>query len=138
MLGLSDIAWYVSDIEECALHLQRRGIRTRDQNGNEIREGIITGSNLVSDCHMIWTLPEETGFTYEFYEMGSRHWPKYSQRADPRLDPGWVPDRVNPLDPLGIVTSSHHCIATQDLPRALKFYVDVLGANKSRSVTHRK
>jgi catechol 2,3-dioxygenase-like lactoylglutathione lyase family enzyme len=126
--GLTDIAWFVNDIEDVARSLERGGFRTRDQVGNVIHDGAVPESGLLADCPMIWSLPEDTGLTYEFYTMGSRHWPKYSRRADPRLDPDWVPDRVAEGDPLGVVRAAHHTIATLDPDRAHRLFVDVLGA----------
>ncbi|GAA3509158.1 VOC family protein [Georgenia daeguensis] len=125
--GLVDIAWYTDHIEDVARGLERHGFRTRDQEGNLIHDGEVPQSNLVWDCPMIWTLPEDTGLTYEFYRMGRRHWPKYSQLADPRLDPAWRPGVVSRDDPLGIVTSAHHTVLTHDRERALRLFVEVLG-----------
>ena len=56
--GLVDIAWYADDIEDVARRLERHGFRTRDQEGNVIRDGRVPESNLVADCPMIWSLPE--------------------------------------------------------------------------------
>ena len=125
--GLSDIAWFTDGIEDVSLQLERNGFRTRDQEGHIISEGAVPESNLVADCPMIWTLPEDTGLTYEFYTMGRRHWAKYSERADPRLSPEWVPDRVVPGDPLGIVRCAFHTVLTEDRDRARRLFVDVLG-----------
>jgi catechol 2,3-dioxygenase-like lactoylglutathione lyase family enzyme len=125
--GLSDIAWYTDRIEEVSRRLERDGFRTRDQEGAVIHDGAVPESNLIADCPMIWSLPEDTGLTYEFYQMAERHWPRYSLKADPRLDPAWVPGRVDPGDPLGIVGSLHHTVLTEDPARALRLYVEVLG-----------
>jgi catechol 2,3-dioxygenase-like lactoylglutathione lyase family enzyme len=127
--GLADIAWFVDDIEDVSRALERAGFRTRDQRGNVIRDGDIPESGLVADCPMIWTLPDDTGLTYEFYRMARRHWPKYSLRADPRLDPEWVPDVVVDGDPLGILHAAHHTVRTLDPDRARRMYVDVLGGS---------
>jgi catechol 2,3-dioxygenase-like lactoylglutathione lyase family enzyme len=128
--GLSDMAWFVDDIEGVSRSLERAGFRTRDQEGTVIHDGAVPPSNLVADCPMIWSLPEDTGLTYEFYTMARRHWPKYSQRADPRLDPAWVPDRVVPGDPLQIVRCAWHTVLTEDLARARRLFVDVLGGQE--------
>lgn len=128
--GLTDIAWFVDDMEDVARRLEQNGFRTRDQQGSIIKDGAVPESALVPDCPMIWSLPEDTGLTYEFYTMGRRHWPKYSQRADPRLDPDWVPDQVATDDPLGVVRAAHHVVATLDPERARKLYVDVLGGRE--------
>jgi catechol 2,3-dioxygenase-like lactoylglutathione lyase family enzyme len=125
--GLSDIAWSTSQIEDVSRQLERSGFRTRDQEGTIIRDGNVPESNLVADCPMIWSLPEDTGLTYEFYQMAERHWPRYSRRADPRLNPAWVPGEVDSDDPLGVVRSVHHTVLTEDRGRAIRLYVDVLG-----------
>lgn len=124
--GLADIAWYAEDIGGVARTLERSGYRTRDQEGNIIRDGNVPESNLVADCPMIWTLPEDTGMTYEFYHMAKRHRPRYSRRGDPRLDPAWVADTVLEGDPLGLVGSSHHTVLTADRENALRLYTSVL------------
>jgi catechol 2,3-dioxygenase-like lactoylglutathione lyase family enzyme len=124
--GLADIAWYTDRIEAVSRRLEENGFRTRDQEGNVIHDGVVPQSNLVADCPMIWSLPEDTGLTYEFYAMARRHWEKYSNLADPRLNPSWVPDRVEENDPLGIVRSAHHTVMTQDGARAKRLFVDVL------------
>ncbi|MDQ1058223.1 catechol 2,3-dioxygenase-like lactoylglutathione lyase family enzyme [Arthrobacter globiformis] len=124
--GLSDIAWYTDRIEEVSRQLETHGFRTRDQEGNIIHDGVVPESNLVADCPMIWSLPEDTGLTYEFYDMARRHWDKYSEHADPRLSPNWRPDRVVEDDPLGIVRTAYHTILTKDRARAKKLFADVL------------
>ena len=124
--GLVDIAWYADGIEDVARRLERHGFRTRDQEGNVIRDGRVPQSNLVADCPMIWSLPEDTGLTYEYYHMAARHRPKYSQRADPRLAPGWRAGVVDPADPLGVVRCAHHTVLTEQPDRAVRLF-DVLG-----------
>jgi catechol 2,3-dioxygenase-like lactoylglutathione lyase family enzyme len=125
--GLADIAWFTDRIEEISALLERNGFRTRDQEGNVIHDGQVPESSLVADCPMIWTLPQDTGLTYEFYQMAPRHWPKYSRRADPRLDPAWQPDQPVDGDPLGILGSAFHTVMTKDLARARRLYAQVLG-----------
>lgn len=129
--GLADIAWYTSRISDVSAHLEKNSFRTRDQEGNVLHNGNVPESPLVADCPMIWTLPEDTGLTYEFYQMAERHWEKYSRRADPRLSPEWKPGVVDPNDPLSMIGSSAHTILTEDPDRALRLYVDVLGAQIS-------
>ncbi|GAA4686087.1 VOC family protein [Frondihabitans cladoniiphilus] len=124
--GLSDMAWFTDGIEDVSQDLESNGFRTRDQEGTIIHDGAVPESNLVADCPMIWSLPDDTGLTYEFYTMGRRHWPKYSLLADPRLDPEWTPDRVVPGDPLGIVRCTRHVVLTEDPARARRLFVDVL------------
>lgn len=126
--GLVDIAWYDDDIEDVARRLERSGFRTRDQEGNIIHDGAVPESSLVADCPMIWSLPEDTGLTYEFYHLAERHRPKYSLRADPRLAPGWKSGVVDPADPLGVVRCAHHTVLTEQPDRAVRLFT-VLGGD---------
>lgn len=73
-----------------------------------------------------WSLPEDTGLTYEYFHLGERHQPKYSRRADPRLAPGWRSGVVDPADPLGVVRCAHHTVLTDRPERAMRLF-DVLG-----------
>jgi catechol 2,3-dioxygenase-like lactoylglutathione lyase family enzyme len=126
--GLVDIAWYTDDIEHLARQLERNGFRTRDQEGNLIHDGIVPDSSLVADCPMIWSLPEDTGLTYEYYHLAERHRPKYARRADPRLAPDWKPGTVDPADPLGVVNCVHHTVLTEQPERAVRLF-KVLGGD---------
>ncbi|GAB3347749.1 VOC family protein [Amycolatopsis echigonensis] len=126
--GLADIAWYADDIEALARRLEQHGFRTRDQEGNVIRDGKVPESSLVADCPMIWSLPEDTGLTYEYYHLAERHRPKYSRLADPRLAPGWKPGVVDPADPLGVIRCSHHTVLTEQPERAVRLF-EVLGGD---------
>lgn len=130
--GLVDMAWYTDDVEGLARRLEEHGFRTRDQEGNVIRGGRVPESNLVADCPMIWSLPEDTGLTYEYYQMAERHRPKYSERADPRLAPSWQPGVVDPSDPLGVVRCNHHTVLTEHPERAVRLF-DVLGGTSGPS-----
>src|SRR6202035_4445029 len=100
---LVDIAWYTDDIKTVSIQLEKNGFRTRNQEGEVIKSGDVPPSNMVADCPMIWSIPEDTGLTYEFFEMGRRHWAYYSEKGDPRLSPTWEDGRVGAGDPLGIV-----------------------------------
>jgi catechol 2,3-dioxygenase-like lactoylglutathione lyase family enzyme len=124
---LVDIAWYTDDIKAVSIHLEKHGFRTRNQEGEVIRNGDVPPSNMVADCPMIWSIPEDTGLTYEFFEMGRRHWDYYAEKGDPRLSDKWEDGRVDSNDPLGIVRSAYHDIHTNDRARAQRLYVDVLG-----------
>lgn len=132
--GLADIAWFTDGIDDVSRKLERHGFRTRDQEGVIIRDGAVPESNLVADCPMIWTLPEDTGLTYEFYTMGRRHWKKYSERADPRLSPDWKADQVVSGDPLGIVRCAFHTVLTEDRDRARRLFAEVLGGSVLREL----
>ncbi|MGI4814732.1 MAG: VOC family protein [Janthinobacterium lividum] len=126
---LVDIAWHTDDISAVSSRLEKNGFGTRDQEGNVIKNGNVPPSNLVADCPMIWSNPDDTGLTYEFFQMGRRHWDRYALKADPRLGPDWQEGRVDAKDPLGIVRSAYHHILTNDRKRALRLYVEVLGGS---------
>ena len=123
--GLVDIAWYAEDAREVARHLVSHGVRVRDQEGALVEGGVLPVSNLADDCYILWTLPEDTGLTYEFLEMGEQHRGFYSRVGDPRLDPAWSLPPVNASDPLGVVRHLHHTILTPDLERAERLYTEV-------------
>jgi catechol 2,3-dioxygenase-like lactoylglutathione lyase family enzyme len=125
--GLVDIAWYDDDVSGIARILEKNGFRTRDQEGVIIHDGDVPPANTVWDCPMIWTLPEDSGLTYEFYHLAERHRARYARRAAPFLDRDWVPDQVADDDPLGVLGSAHHTILTHDRQRALRFYSVVGG-----------
>jgi catechol 2,3-dioxygenase-like lactoylglutathione lyase family enzyme len=124
---LVDIAWYTDDIKAVSIQLEKHGFRTRNQEGAVIRNGDVPPSNMVWDCPMIWSVPDDTGLTYEFFEMARRHWRYYSEKGDPRLAASWEEGRLEGNDPLGIVRSAYHHILTHDRARAIRLYVDVLG-----------
>ncbi len=130
--GLVDIAWYAEDIQKVSVQLEANGFRSRDQEGNIIVDGDVGESNLIADCFMTWTLPEDTGLTYEFFQMGEQHHERYSRRGDPRLNPAWQPRQVDPTDPLGVVSSAFHTVLTTDLDRARRLFVGVLGGQLVR------
>ncbi|MCG2624116.1 VOC family protein [Arthrobacter sp. I2-34] len=124
--GLTDIAWYTEDARALASYFTARGIRVRDQNGSLVENGDLPVSNLADDCYILWTLPEDTGLTYEFLEMGEQHREFYSLVGDPRLNPSWTLPVASADDPLGVVRSLHHTILTLDLDRAERLYTCIL------------
>jgi catechol 2,3-dioxygenase-like lactoylglutathione lyase family enzyme len=124
--GLSDIAWYTEDARALARYLTSRGIGVRDQNGSLVEDGHLPVSNLADDCYILWTLPEDTGLTYEFLEMGEQHREFYSRQGDPRLNPCWTLPAPAADDPLGVVRNLHHTILTLDLERAERLYTQIL------------
>lgn len=124
--GLTDIAWYADDARTLARYLTTRGIRVRDQDGAIVEDGDLPVSNLADDCYIFWTLPEDTGLTYEFLEMGEQHREFYSRAGDPRLNPAWELPAPRDDDPLGVIRSLQHTILTLDLDRAERLYTQDL------------
>jgi hypothetical protein len=117
---LGSLAWFVDGIEDLWSELRGRNIRGMDQS-NRIPEG--AGPPLdVSSTPIIFTLPEDTGLSYELCV--------YMPRRDPRGDPPIA--AVSPSDPLGIECCSHHTVLSDQPDRALRFLVEVLGGQ----VTH--
>lgn len=127
--GLADIAWYTEDACELARHLGTHQVRVRDQEGELVEGGDVPVSNLADDCYILWTLPDDTGLTYEFLEMGTQHREFYSRLGDPRLDPNWTLPQPSPDDPLGVVRNLCHTILTPDIARAKWLYTEVFGGS---------
>lgn len=124
--GLADIAWYTDDARATARHLAANGIRVRDQGGNLVEDGMLPVSNLADDCYILWTLPEDTGLTYEFLEMGDQHREFYSRVGDPRLAADWTLPPPREDDPLGVVRCLHHTVVTPNRDRARRLYTEIL------------
>jgi hypothetical protein len=112
---LGGIGWFVDGIEDLWQELRRLGIRGTDQARAE-PEG--DGPPLdISSTPIIFTLPGDTGLSYEFCP--------YFAARDPRGDPPVL--AVSSSDPLGIERCSHHTILTNQPDRALRMLVEVLG-----------
>ena len=113
--SLGALAWFVDGIEDLWSELRRRNFHGMDQ-ANRMPQGESPPLD-VSSTPIIFTLPEETGLSYELCV--------YMPRRDPRGDPP-VP-AVSQTDPLGIECCSHHTVLTDRPDRARRFLVDVLG-----------
>jgi catechol 2,3-dioxygenase-like lactoylglutathione lyase family enzyme len=124
--GMIGLGWYTDDAVELFQRLADAGIRAHDQQGRLITSAAPPVSSFATDVLTGFTEPADTGIRYEFQQTGRRHWEKYSQLADPRLRPDWSGPERAADDPLGILLTSHHTIVTDDLPRALRLYTDVL------------
>ena len=116
---LRDFGWSVEGHADAYRALRRQGFRAANSLG-EIGDGDEPprGPN---DPAPFVTLQEETGLSYQFFPAG--RFP-----GDPRTEPGWVVPPASEDDPLGIERCSHHTILTGRPERALKVYVDALGA----------
>jgi catechol 2,3-dioxygenase-like lactoylglutathione lyase family enzyme len=112
---LGELAWFVDGIEDLWDELRRRNIRGMDQQNLTPEGGAVPRD--ISSTPIIFTVPDDTGLSYEFCV--------YMPRRDPRGDPPVA--AVSADDPLGIERCSHHTILTKHLARALRLVVDVLG-----------
>jgi catechol 2,3-dioxygenase-like lactoylglutathione lyase family enzyme len=115
---LKDFGWYVEGHTEAYRQIKRHGIRLVNTLREELEGDEPTGPN---DPAPFFTLPDQMGLRYHFYPGGP--FP-----VDARTQPGWELPPVSPADPLGIERCSHHTILTKQPERALKLYVDALGA----------
>jgi hypothetical protein len=110
---LGSLGWFVDGIENLWSEFKRLNIRGLDLARRE-PEG--DGPPLdTSGTPIIFTLASETGVSYEFLP--------YRLTLDPLRG---VPD-VSPSDPLGIERCSHHTVLTNQLDRALRLLVGILG-----------
>jgi catechol 2,3-dioxygenase-like lactoylglutathione lyase family enzyme len=126
--GMIGLGWYTNDAEGVFAILADAGIRSHDQKGARITSERPPVSSFADDILTGFTEPEDTGIRYEFQQTGRRHWEKYSREADPRLRSDWTGPVLDPEDPLGLLLTSHHTIATSNPARALHLYVELLGA----------
>jgi catechol 2,3-dioxygenase-like lactoylglutathione lyase family enzyme len=115
---LKSIGWYVEGIEALYHGLRGQGIRSIDLSDN-IAEGEQPPQSPGGGVITYFTAPADAGLQYQFMREGP--FP-----LDPRTSPGWAPQVVDHADPLGIDCCAHHTILTTQLPRALKFAVDVM------------
>jgi catechol 2,3-dioxygenase-like lactoylglutathione lyase family enzyme len=99
---------------------QASGIRLTDQ-WNNVVEGPVMATASFKPTPLFWTLEDDTGLRYEFYPTDS------ITNYDHRSVPGWTLPPVSDLDPVSIIRTSHHTVLTNDMPRATKFFVDILG-----------
>jgi catechol 2,3-dioxygenase-like lactoylglutathione lyase family enzyme len=112
---LGTLAWFVDGIGDLWTAMRRQDLR-----GTDMTDRIYDAEDPpldVSSTPIIFTLPAETGLSYEFTV--------FMPHRDPRGDPPVHPSI--PFDPLGIECCSHHTVLTDQKERALSLLVDVLG-----------
>jgi hypothetical protein len=112
---LGSLAWFVDGIEDLWTELRRRDLRGTDMS-DRVHDGEDPPLD-VSSTPIIFTLPAETGLSYEFCV--------YLPHRDPRGDP--PVHATVAFDPLGIECCSHHTVLTDQKERALSLLVEVLG-----------
>lgn len=127
--GMSGLGWWTNDVSGVVDRLAASGIRCHDQTNKVITGGRPAPSSMAPDIFLAFTMPEDVGFRYEFFELGERHRSFYSIKGDPRLRPDWTLPPPADDDPLQIVRGAHHTFLTLQLDRALELYVDALGGS---------
>jgi catechol 2,3-dioxygenase-like lactoylglutathione lyase family enzyme len=116
---LKDFGWYVDGLTEAFRAVKAQGFRVTNtlfeiQDGDEP-----TGPNQPAP---FFTLREDAGLRYHFHSA------THVLPGDPRRATDWVLPPVAPDDPLGIECCSHHTVLTAEPGRALRLFVDALGA----------
>ena len=106
------IAWYVDDVGEISIQLDRHGFRLFNIVGKTVKPP--------HKAAAIWTHPRETPGQLEFALAGD-----YTK--DPRFEPGWSNALWREQHPLGIERASHITVVVRDMPSAKRLYCDVLG-----------
>jgi glyoxalase/bleomycin resistance protein/dioxygenase superfamily protein len=106
------IAFYVDNVPEISMHLDRHHLRLFNITGNRV-----TPPN---EKFAIWTHPRETHGQLEFATI-ERH------TIDPRLQPAWSSEFWRDRHPLGIERASHITVVVGDLATAKRLYCEVLG-----------
>jgi len=105
-----NMAFYVDDLADLDRRLQAAGVRTTD-----------AGSGTTVFCH-----PKDTPGMLEFHPsegLWEQMDPRFRPEFDAFRDAFWAQHH-----PLGVQRMSHITVAVDDLPRAEKFYVEVLDA----------
>lgn len=115
---LRDFGWSVDGHTELFRRLRSQGFRLVNSLAQVIEGDKPTGPN---DPAPFFTVPDDMGLRYSFYPGGP--FP-----VDARTEPGWELPPVSDADPLGIERCSHHTVLTTEPERALRLYVDGLGA----------
>ncbi len=105
------IAWYVDNVGEISVQLDRHGFRLFNIVGKTVKPP--------HKAAAIWTHPRETPGQLEFALAGD-----YTK--DPRFEPGWS-NALWREHPLGIERASHISVVVRDMPSAKRLYCDVLG-----------
>jgi catechol 2,3-dioxygenase-like lactoylglutathione lyase family enzyme len=125
--GMIGIGWYGDNPAATFEKLALLGFRSHRQDGEIIGPDTPPISSFDQNIQVGFTLPDDAGMRHEIASYRPRTGP-LAQAVDPRTDPTWIPGRVDPADPLGIIGTSHHTIATNHIDRILRLYVDGFGA----------
>lgn len=127
--GMTGLGWWTNDVGHVVDRLSAMGIRCHDQANQPITGGRPAPSAMAPDIFLAFTMPEDAGFRYEFFELGERHRAFYSVKGDPRLRPDWTLPPPADDDPLQVIRGLHHTFLTLQIDRALHLYVEALGGS---------
>jgi len=117
---LDGYGWGVDEgMQELWDAFRARGIRLTDQWNNIVDSDVMPTASF-NPSPLWWTLQNDTGLRYEFYPTSS------ITVYDHRTLRGWTTPPVSDFDPLAIIRTSHHTVLTNNLARALTFFVDIL------------
>lgn len=117
---LKTVGWYVEGLEGLFDKLRRNGFALTNTFGEPMTE-FQSKFPVPGGKPMFFTTPEQTGLRYQFFEEGEFFF-------DARSKPGWILPPVEPDCPFGLEICSHHTVLTNAPDRALKLFIDMLGA----------
>jgi catechol 2,3-dioxygenase-like lactoylglutathione lyase family enzyme len=126
----SPFAWYshrpYMALRACLKH--GIGVFSNDVRITDEREVVPTVFG--PDVLILYTDPKDVGLNVEICGFNPDKGRVFGNLAYPRVsDPYWGQPPVSADDPLGIEGVSHHTILTDDVARALRFNVEVLGGH---------
>lgn len=104
-------------------------MRVVNQSGQVIEEtSLPKGTSLVSsDVVLMWLHPDDVGLSAEIENLTPDKENLAARFLFPRHHPDWQPPELDLHDPMGIIRGAFHTVWTNDLRRALRGTVDVLG-----------
>lgn len=117
---LKTVGWYVEGLEGLFDTLRSRGFDLTNTFGEAMLE-FQSKFPVPGGKPMFFTSPKQTGLRYQFFEEGPFFF-------DDRSQPGWTLPPVEDNCPFGLEFCSHHTVLTTAPDRALKLFIDVLGA----------
>lgn len=117
---LNGLGWGVEGIDEIYRHLGDLNIRSTDQ-ANRLADPKVCPTASFKESKLFFTIAEDSGLRYEYYPASSMG------VYDIRNRPGWNLEPHVGKGALGIQYCSHHTILTNQMSRALKLYVGLMG-----------
>jgi hypothetical protein len=117
---LKTVGWYVEELECLFDKLRDNGFSLSNTFGEPMLE-FQSKFPVPGGKPMFFTSAAETGLRYQFFEEGPFFF-------DDRSQPGWVLPPVEQNCPFGLEFCSHHTVLTNAPDRALKLFIDMLGA----------
>ena len=116
---LEGMGWYVDGLESLYRSLRAHGFTVVDQL-DRLAEGDDPPTAAGAPMPLCFTSAEDAGLRHELL-------PPIPFPLDPRVQEGWELPAPSADDPLGIVRCAHHTVLTQDIERALRLTVEVMG-----------